>query len=108
MRVRLPQSAEWKGTRFYLMILFRRPGLTNAVVCLCLAISPAALAQQAQTPATPAQPQPAQQTPGQPRPPNPFETIPDAPKPETPQATPQTPPVPGQPTLEPPKTVEEP
>src|SRR5436309_9639561 len=106
MRVRLPQSAEWKGTRFFLMILFRRPSLANAVVCLCLSISSAAMAQQAQQPATPPPAQPAQ-----PRPPNPFETIPqqpEAPKPDTPQAAPQTPQQPGRPALEQPKPAEEP
>jgi len=68
------------------------------VVCLCLSIPSAALAQQPAPPANTPAPQ-------QPKPPqNPFEAVPQSVE----QPKPPTPPAPGQPKLEAPKTAEEP
>src|SRR5712692_4261526 len=77
------------------MILRRRPGLVNAVVCLCLSIPSVALAQQ---PASQAN------TPAPQQPKNPFEAVPQGAEPPKPQA----PPAPGQPKLEAPTVTQEP
>src|SRR6476659_2323762 len=81
------------------MILSRRLGLANAVVCLCLSVPSAVLAQQPAPPPAPQQ-----------RAPTPFEPAPQAaepPKAETPQAPPAAQPPTVQ-VLEPPKAAEEP
>src|SRR4051812_23517030 len=94
------------------MILCRRPRLTTALVCLCLSIPIAAVAQQPAPPAPQAVP-PAKDSekakpPETPKPAkqNPFEAVPLSSEPAKPQA-PQ-PAKPGQPTLEAPKPAEGP
>src|SRR6266481_5217348 len=101
------------------MILCRRPRLATALVCLCLFIPIAAVAQPpappAQQPAPPAKPPEAakppespqpKESPQQPNKQNPFEAVPLSAEPAKPQA-PQAP-KPGQPTLEAPKPAAEP
>src|SRR6266568_3348416 len=91
------------------MILCRRPRLTTALVCLCLSIPIAAVAQQPAPPA-PGQAKPPEtaKPPENPQPnkQNPFEAVPLSAEPAKPQAP--KPPVPGRPTLEAPKPAVEP